>query len=48
MTTQQTAPILLTRQKEDFVCLILNRPSVLNALNRPLLLALKNCPANGI
>ncbi len=40
--TKQTDPILLTRQKEDFIYLILNRPSVLNALNYPLLLALKN------
>jgi len=42
MTTQQSDPILLIREKEDFVYLILNRPAVLNALNRPLLLALKN------
>lgn len=42
MIAQQTDSILLTRQKEDFVYLILNRPSVLNALNRPLLLALKS------
>jgi enoyl-CoA hydratase len=33
--------ILLSEQKESCVYLTLNRPSVLNALNRPLLIALK-------
>lgn len=39
--TEQTGAILLTRRKENFVYLTLNRPAVLNALNRPLLLAIK-------
>jgi enoyl-CoA hydratase len=34
-------PPLLSRQQENIVYLTLNRPAVLNALNRPLLLALK-------
>ncbi len=34
-------PILLREQAKDIVYLTLNRPAVLNALNRPLLLALK-------
>ncbi len=33
--------ILLTEKKENITCLTLNRPSVLNALNLPLLLELK-------
>jgi len=39
--TEQTDSILLIERKENFVYLILNRPAVLNALNRPLLLAIK-------
>jgi enoyl-CoA hydratase len=38
---QQTNPILLSERKENCVYLTLNRPAVLNALNRPMLIALK-------
>lgn len=40
--TEQTDSILLTERRENFVYLTLNRPAVLNALNRPLLLAIRN------
>ena len=38
---EQIDPILLTDRKEKLVYLTLNRPAVLNALNRPLLLAIR-------
>lgn len=34
-------PVLLTRRRGELVCLVLNRPAVRNALNRELLLALR-------
>jgi len=37
----QIDPILQSERKENCVYLTLNRPAVLNALNRPLLIALK-------
>lgn len=40
--TEQPDPILLTERKNNCVYLTLNRPALLNALNRPLLLALKH------
>lgn len=40
MNEQTNAPLLIKRQ-EDITYLTLNRPTVLNALNRPLLLVLK-------
>jgi len=39
--TKQKEAILLVERKDTVVSLILNRPDVLNALNRPLLLAIK-------
>lgn len=39
--TEQNDSILLSERKENCAYLTLNRPAVLNALNRPLLLALK-------
>lgn len=39
--TKQADPILLVERKEKLVYLTLNRPAVLNALNRPLLMAIK-------
>ncbi len=39
--TAQSSQLLLSEQKEKTVYLTLNRPQVLNALNKPLLLAIK-------
>ncbi len=38
---EKTDPTLLVERKGDFIYLVLNRPAVLNALNRPLLLEIK-------
>ena len=39
--TEQNEPILLSKRNDNCVYLTLNRPAVLNAINRPLLLELK-------
>ncbi len=39
--TRSPEPLLLREQSKNIVSLTLNRPAVLNALNRPLLLTLK-------
>jgi enoyl-CoA hydratase len=41
MITDRSNSILITQRKENFVYLILNRPAVLNALNKDLLIEIK-------